>query len=93
VGTHFLLLPDQAGEEKSILHSPRHLITHIQAGNYPPAFLLEEEGIIHFLGREQGHILYDWWVSLGPIIMIILVVFAVNIIGKGVLGNIDPLKK
>ncbi len=37
--------------------------------------------------------LYDWWVSLGPIIMIILVVFAVNIIGKGVLGNIDPLKK
>ncbi|GEM_PF-1268918 len=57
VGTHFLLIPDQAGEEKSILHSPRHLITHIQAGNYPPAFLLEEEGIIHFLGREQGHIL------------------------------------
>ncbi len=37
--------------------------------------------------------MYSWWMSLGPIIMIILVVYAVNVIGKGVFGNIDPLKR
>ncbi len=37
--------------------------------------------------------MYSWWMSVGPIIMIVFVVYAVNAIGKGVFGNIDPLKK
>jgi len=37
--------------------------------------------------------MYSWWMSVGPILMIILVVFAVNSMGKGVFGNIDPLKR